>query len=419
MLLEHTVAKDISCLPSEVMQHVLVMLDDLRDIVALKLTSKAIHSICCSMSPANLLIAASKAHCQMFQPAPYFLIAVVAKDLRVWLSKHPEATSDLQTAIQGGSWSLMEFCFGRTRLTWQHIADIHRFRTAIMEPAAELIASAAGRKMPEVPDPTATRGHLTCTIGGSQDCVIDDSMRSLLQLAIYGDLFGGRDEFEAFLNCSALDTTRKTNPSTEALEPLIPVETRLDFVKYCVPDIACFWLRDFIESKGLPAQYMFPSTLRFVLRAGPYQDHDDRGAVGESVRSTNDQRGLLLLLESRGWNDAWSTVRDSIGRRHTLMDGNESRLWYLDTPQNWKELLWCNLSMMQGLAGFEMLFPDRHQEWNKWEALFTGWRDKLAAIEHQPRMYRCGWRRTFGFPFLLGDLKICIGPWWQERPQIY
>jgi hypothetical protein len=169
-----------------------------------------------------------------------------------------------------------------------------------------------------------------------------------------------------------------------ALEPALQLprfdlDTRMNFIKYCIPDWAC-WL----AYKGME-----------VLNVGPYASGDHMTIV----QLFPDQVGLNHILNCRTWREAWETVRHQIGP---------------DFTEEWRQEMWHSAVQMQGLEGLEML---RAGGVEKWRHRLQDIRGKIEALdpESRPSMHKFGFQehRASDSTSMADEVHACMaGLWW-------
>ena len=208
-----------------------------------------------------------------------------------------------------------------------------------------------------------------------------DPPQTLFHLAIYGELFG--PDLETYLDG---DATART----------LSVETRLEFVKYCIPDPATL------------ADGNADDPRRAVLPVGPYEPREQR--PGEDVPYENNL-ALIWVLKSPEWEPHWRKIRRQPGP--DFRDDFEQE-WHFDEDVNQEEdgswraqRLWENVMCCQGLAGLRMIAPDLSGgEKDEWLKRIRAWREKIDKLPHEDRLVRVLTQATYEWPYLLGDLRI-------------
>lgn len=351
-------------LPAELLWQVPSYLDNIEDLLALGASCSKLRSAVSRASPSTVLRLAAASTRIFFQPSPHLLVAASAPSLRRWVVGDAARVTVLRTALQGGMDGLFELCIQHGELTLARIRELHEYRFSTINPVVDLVDRCVGLQWQQTPN---------FWDGGCSDAetLSVESSETFFQLAIYGDLFGGVEEFEDFLKHAESSNRRPFAPS-------IPVLARLDYVKYCMPDWACHGCQHHAGPRD---------PLREVLDTAAY-------AQSESLRETW-QIGMLHLLSSRKWREAWKAVRDVAGGEV----GDDG----------WRQELWENVVVMSGLAGMEMLRPGGAL---KWQARLQQWRQRILALALPPERVRYARHETWVLPCLQGDLKICTSGYW-------
>jgi hypothetical protein len=156
-------------------------------------------------------------------------------------------------------------------------------------------------------------------------------------------LFG--PEFEPILNQDA--TARR-----------LSVDTRLKFLKYCVPDFACFRnaaisARDVV----LPDGSMDPR--RDVKATGPYaKDH-----LGNMPHIPGHSIALTWIIRSSRFRPLYKEVRAKAGVAEFQGDFDDG--WWFDenSDQDWRQRLLYDVMVCQGLEGLAILRPGMQAQW--------------------------------------------------------
>lgn len=184
-------------------------------------------------------------------------------------------------------------------------------------------------------------------------------------MAIYGGLF--QPTLEAILD------------GREGLD----LDTRLDFIKYCIPDQYCQSYRGFE-----------------VEATGPYRDGWD------VVNPRMDQYSIRHILKSKKWQKAWEPARDCVGASF----GDERR-----------HRIWRGAIQMYGLAGYEMLRPGGVEKWRgkllelrgKLETMDT---ERMVSLFQRHDIHReIEWLEC---PMLEAEVYCCVRAMWPVRCQL-
>ncbi|KAL8860938.1 MAG: hypothetical protein Q9178_002693 [Gyalolechia marmorata] len=195
--------------------------------------------------------------------------------------------------------------------------------------------------------------------GGRSDAeTIDcEPERALFQMAIYGSLFHA--------------TLESNLEGRKGLD----LATRLDFIKYSIPDWYC---RDY---GGF-----------HVEATGPYCNGRD------NITPRMDQYSIRHILKSRRWRTPWEQARKQCGP---------------DFEDDRRQKIWVSAVQMQGLEGFEMLRPDGAE---RWKGHLHKLREKIERIDSNKM--RSAEKDEFGeinwleFPILEDEIFCCVRGMW-------
>lgn len=334
-----------------------------------------------TVSPKTVLRLASAASRIFFRPSPFFLVAAVARQLGEWARLSQENENVLAVTFQGGMEAVLELCLDHCTLTLSTIRELHRMRFSVINPVTDIIDKCIGAQWYDTPNFWS---------GGVDDAYTIDAEPSetLFHLAIYGELFGPDSDI-------ILD-------GYETEKHPLSVDTRLEYVKYCIPDWACHACQGQANDVTLPDGSMDPR--RFVHPTGPYEP-GNLSDTGPYSSLTGDilgsQIGLKHLLQSSRWNPHWDRVRETIGPEFTELEK------YNEDFENWdliqfKQLLWKNVVQCQGLAGLTMISGGAES----WRVRLSLLRDKIDRIQEKPERVNVGRNTTLNWPYLIGDLSI-------------
>ena len=367
-------------LPMEILISLPEHLHNIEDFVNLSSTCRAFHNSMSAAPASSILRLAAASSRIFFRPSPHFLVAATARQLANWSSKSVENLADLRDAFRNGMEGLLDLYVEHCGLSISSIRDLHLQRFLTINPITDLIDLCVGTQWYQTPD---------FWYGGVEDAyTIDvDPPETYFHLVIYGELFGpSLNEFV----------------SSGRLSPLLEdINLRLDFVKYCIPDWACYTCQD--ESRDVKMLDGRIDPRRAVDAIGPYKSFR---SAGESEYTHGNQVGLKHMLESPRWNPPWTAVRESLGRA--------------TFSENWKQHLWESVIWLQGTDSMRLLMS------HGWEEIVLGkgerkaqggmeevkealkdLRVKIEEMEQPPKEIIVGRQRTYEFPFLRGDLHIC------------
>ncbi|KAG7002076.1 mediator of RNA polymerase II transcription subunit 17 [Physcia stellaris] len=299
-------------LPPEILALLPHHLANIEDFKELSSTCRPLRAACSSAPPHLILRLAAASSRVFFRPDPYFLVAATAKQIGRWALLSEENTYELRKALRGGIEGLFDLCVENAGLSME---DIRCSRFTTFNPVTDLIDRCAGKQWYSIPD---------FWNGGRSDAetIQCEPERALFEMAIYGSLFHS--------TLSANLDGRKG----------LDLATRLDYIKYCIPDWYCKSYRGFE-----------------VEATGPYRDGWDKVDPGM------DQYSIRHILRSSKWRAAWKEVRKSCGA--DFEDERRQRVWE------------CAVQM-QGLEGFEMLRPGGI---DRWRERLVGLRAKIEAMD--------------------------------------
>jgi hypothetical protein len=331
-------------------------LHNIEDFTNTSSSCRALRTVFANTSPNVILRLAAASSRVFFRPGPHFLVAATARQVSDWALLSNENTETLRQAFQGGIEALFELCISKAGLTLEHIRRLHASRFSLINPIADMIDHCAGQQWYATPD---------FWDGGVSDAntINVEPTRSLLQIIIYGELF-----------CSSMRA---------ALEPALghprfDLDTRLDFIKYCIPDWVC-WL----AYEGLE-----------VRKVGPYAS-DDHKIIAQLEP---DQVGLNHILRCRTWREAWEAVRRQIGP---------------DFDEEWRQQMWHSAVQMQGLDGLEMLRPGGVE---KWRRRLEEIRGKIEALGQasRPAVHKFGRHKNpaSDAPSMADEVYVCMAGLW-------
>lgn len=202
-----------------------------------------------------------------------------------------------------------------------------------------------------------------------------DPPETLLHLVIYGELFA--PDFDAFLAGVGIRT--------------ISVDTRLEFVKYCVPDFAC---------ECADPELSISDPRRAVKAVGPYAPSETH----HRYRGDNHNLALTWVIRSTRWKPHWKSLRAMAGP--DFQDDFDDQWWYdAADDQDWRQRMWECVMICQGFGTLQMLRPHLRQSW---VPTITQWRDQIRRLPREPVTVMVGRQATLQYPYLLGDLRICV-----------
>ncbi|RAL07793.1 uncharacterized protein BO97DRAFT_233133 [Aspergillus homomorphus CBS 101889] len=262
-------------------------------------------------SPKTILQLAAASAPTFFSPHPHFLVAATARQASAWVLQDPATrTPLLHQALRGGIPGLYEFCLEHAGLTLAEIRRLHLARFDILNPLSDRIDKMAGRQWYQTE-------HFWDG-GVSEPWTIQtEADRATFQIVIYGELFG--PDMDAFLAAG-----RRTPD-----KPVHSIETRLEFIKYCVPDAMCLkGYRGFAQPEN----------------SGPYANLEDPWAL------PGDQVALQHILSCRRWRRMWADAMRMISR-----DEADGKIEDNVNEESWRTKLWRDALLVQGLWGMQLV----------------------------------------------------------------
>ena len=351
-------------LPEDLLLTLPYYLHDIRDFNNLAMTGRYFYGLLAHTSSRTILHLAVAASRALFRPDPHFLVAATARQVISWATLCPEHTVEFRMAFRRGKEGLLDLALRHTTgLTLERIRELYEMRSSTINPITDLIDKCIGEQWASTPD---------FWNGG-----VDDSMtlyasasETFFHLVIYGELFA--PAFDSFLD-------------TGLISPSMDVETRLEFLKYCLPDWTCWRGQDLAKHIELPDGSIDPR--RAVETVGPYAPLAPGQELAGFTEPEN-QVGLKHLLASTRWNPPWREIRAAAGG---------------DFVEEWKQHLWWTIVMCQGLEGMVMI---RAGGLDAWKERLVVWRRKIEAMTERPAKIRVGTQETYIFPDLKGDLSI-------------
>lgn len=310
-----------------------------------------------------------------FRPSPHSLVAATARELGTWARASKENENELAEKCLDGIDGLLELAIEHCGLTMDRIRQLQQMRFDLFNPITDIVDKCVGNQWYATPN---------FWNGGVDDAytIQAEPSATLFHLAIYGELFA--PDFDAVLNQD--NTFRK-----------LSVDTRLEFIKYCLPDFACE-LNGHISSARLPDGTTDPR--RAVKQVGPYAMNEDGFT---SAHHPNNNLALTWLIRSTRWRPHGKEARALAGK--DFQDDFDDGWWYVeDSDQDWRQRMYESIMLCQGLQGLEMMRPGLRE---KWVPKMKEWKEKISRREREPDVVKVGRRATHKYPFLLGDLRIC------------
>lgn len=348
---------------------------NIEDYMNLCSTCKTLRNKLESVSPKTILQLAAAQSNVFFRPSPLFLVAATARELGHWARADATNEKELALRLVQGIPGLWDLALTHCGLTMERTRQLQLMRFSIVNPVTDVVDKCVGQQWAQTPD---------FWDGGVSDAytISAEASETLFHLAIYGELFG--PDFESFLN---------REPQSRRLR----VATRLEFIKYCIPEAASFHCQCTAKDVLMADGRVDPR--RAVMKTGPYVEQAD-GSTGYEL---NNNVALVWLLLSSRWRPYWKEARALAGP--DFQEGFADSWWFdEDDDQNWRQRMWESVMVCRGLEGLGMVRP---QLLDSWVPKIRGWREKIAALEQEPEWIRVGRQATLEYPYLLGDLRIC------------
>ncbi|KAK2737579.1 hypothetical protein FQN55_001009 [Onygenales sp. PD_40] len=311
-------------LPTELLSLIPQHLNNIESLANASSTCRRLHSVFSTTHPRTIFRLAAASAPTFFSPHPHFLLMSIARQLGDWAFGNAENAARLQRAFQGGVDGLLEFCLDnddlagpRVGITMEEIRRLHLARFEILNPLADKIDKMVGMQWYQSADDFWDGGV------SEPNTVQVDVNRATLQLVIYGELFGRG--MEGFL----------MNPELDAGPVAWDLETRLGYIKYCIPDWIC---------TSYPGVEFLP--------VGPY-------APERRVELPADQFAMRHILRCRRWRRMWAEAMEMVGPPLAHWE-DEMDMWDWDGEQEvepwvWKLRLFRNALQTRGLEGMQMV----------------------------------------------------------------
>ncbi|KAF4553536.1 Hypothetical protein D9617_6g092670 [Elsinoe fawcettii] len=369
-------------LPNEILISLPSYIHDIEDFTSITSTCRILRDTCQEASPNTILRLCAAKSTTFFRPSPHLLIAATARQLGSWARQSTANETLLATTCQEGIDALLPLCVAHCGLTLPRIRALYELRFSTINPVTNIIDQCVGAQWYSTPN---------FWNGGVDDAytVSADPSLTFFHLAIYGELFG--PDFDAWLDPTAKG--RKT----------LSVETRLEFIKYCLPDFATE-LNGHISPQQARSVGGTLDPRRAVKKTGPYAP---KPAGEVDLRSQTDDHNhnlaLVWVLKSTKWRPHWNELRKLTGEDFGPGLGEDG--WYDDDDEiDWRQKIWENVMLCQGLDGIGMMLPEQR---GAWVEKLRRWRDQIAAMDSEPEKVKVGLWNTSKCPWLLGDLRIC------------
>ncbi|EME38618.1 hypothetical protein DOTSEDRAFT_75396 [Dothistroma septosporum NZE10] len=357
-------------LPNDVLVLLPDFLHNVEDYTNLSSSSCRLRRCMHHTSPNTILRLAEAQSKIFFRPSPHFLVAATARELGNWARMSKTNEHQLAAICLKGIDGLLELALEHCGLTMDRIRQMHQMRFDLFNPITDIVDKCVGEQWTALPD---------FWNGGVDDSytISSEPSDTLFHLVIYGELFG--PDFDAVLN-------------QETGVPKLSVDTRLEFMKYCLPDFA-------VEAGHGRVRDGSVDSRRVVQPVGPYAPDED----GETPHHLNNNLALTWLIRSSRWRPHWKEARALAGE--DFQDDFDDGWWYVeDSDQDWRQRMWEAVMLCQGLDGLMMMRPGLR---DRWVPKMKEWKEQISKLEREPAAVKVGRQATHQYPFLLGDLRIC------------
>ncbi|KAI1345377.1 hypothetical protein F5Y01DRAFT_309105 [Xylaria sp. FL0043] len=364
-------------LPQDILFMLPEYLHNIEDFMNLSSTCTRLRDCMATATPNVILRLAAAQTRIFFRPSPHFVVTATARELGNWARKSDANEKELALKLEEGVDGLLELALDHCGLTMERIRDLHLLRFSLINPVADIIDQCVGKQWFATPN---------FWDGGVDDAytIRAEPSDTLFHLAIYGELFA--PDFEPILNKDS--NVRR-----------LRVETRLEFIKYCVPDIAChLYGHTPFAGARLPDGTIDPR--RAVKPTGPYAEDGS----GDPPFTNDNNIALTWVIKSSRFRPRYKELRAKAGVPEFQEDFDDT--WWYDenSTGDWRQRFWENIMICQGLEGLGMLRPDTEHQWPE---KIREWRDKIAKLDKEPPSTKVGRQATLEYPYLLGDLRIC------------
>lgn len=315
---------------------------NIEDFSSLISTCQTLRRVGQTVSPNQILRLCSYSAPTFFSPHPHFLIAATARRLSQTCLGNSALTAQLVTAFQSGIDGLYTFALQHSGITFQELAQWHLARFSAINPLSDRIDKMAGQQWYQVEN---------FWDGGVSEAftISCESNRAAFQSIIYGELFKG--SMDNFLEPSSYSDGKMVRPH-------FGLDTRLEYVKYCIPDVHC---------RSYPGLE--------VGKTGPYASEDGLEA---------DQSALHHVLYCGRWKRMWRGILRQVGPDFWDEEAEEERLeteyGFLNTrlrqaitlgckTDRIRQLLWWNAAVQTG--GIEGMQAVQYGGFNNTRTLTT------------------------------------------------
>ncbi|KAI6085260.1 hypothetical protein F4821DRAFT_241091 [Hypoxylon rubiginosum] len=358
-------------LPEDVVLMLPGYLCDIEDYMNVSSTCRALRNLMSTVSPHTILRLAANSRSSLCKPNPHVVVCAVAKQIGAWARAADANEAELVAGMPRGINHLLDLAL-RTReigLTMARIRELHALRSTIIEPTTQLIRE------------FVTGQEYDFHWLGRRKIIFDASLTFFL-LATYGEIFG--PDFD-------LSAKRR-----------LAVYTRLEFVKYCIPQWIISQIQSEWYSNGTPDVESYGPRCEIVFHPeGPYRS-DEGGGGGNRF---DHMAAMLCLLQSREWRSQWIEAMAEPGRLALPAVEYDSAAATDDIVLNREQVALENILQWQGLEGLSIIWRGAAKGWKK---KIEDWRKDIAFLERSPQVLIAGHTTPKNYPNLQRDLQICF-----------
>ncbi|KAI1204872.1 uncharacterized protein F4807DRAFT_454353 [Annulohypoxylon truncatum] len=375
-------ALGLQTLPREILLMLPKFLDNLEDYVNLSSTSRLLRCCMAAADPHTILHLAWASSRIFFRPSPFFLCSAVAAQIGVWARESDANEVELVAGMPRGLDHLMDLALRHRQigLTMERIRELYAMRFSVINPISDLIDKCVGKQWYSIPNFWSGGASDAATIRTNEEILI-------YVLAAYGELFG--PDFEPLFD-PALSSRKR-----------LRIETRLEFVKYCIPDIHT---ERYQHDLQLPDGSYDPRRTIVVVEGGPYDDGKDQPQYYADDHAV----ALLWVMRSSRWRPHWIKARQDAGAKPDFANKLEER----DNPdRDWRQDLLENVMQCQGMEALGMIRPGTEIA-ERYKPKIREWREKIERLEVEPPKIEVSGYETHEYPDLYGDLSVCTSDWW-------
>jgi hypothetical protein len=294
--------KTLLDLPDELLLELPWYMRNIEDFKNASSTCRRLYNVFANTLPKAILRLAYNSAPTFFSPHPHYLFLAVARQIAAWAvsadAERETRVARLGDAFRGGVKGVLSFALRDdvegVGLTMGDIRRMYEARFNIINPLNATIDAMIGDVWIRQPN----FWH-----GGVEDAftLYTDSSHATFQLLIYGEFFGPT-------MASYLQPLDKRTPG-------LGIETRIEFIKYCIPDWICC-SND--RNDGFK-----------VLPEGPYADGaEDNPSTGNLEGNQTALAHLVggAMFEGMLWKRAWRRVLIAAGAEKND-DGKWPAVW--------------------------------------------------------------------------------------------